>query len=56
MSDKEKQILEIFGRVIPMLSEMEKERLLSFGEGIVFKGEQQRIMAEQEANSGQKSA
>lgn len=40
MSDKEKQILETFGRVIPDLSEIEKERLLAFGEGIAFKNEQ----------------
>lgn len=37
MSEKEKQILETFGKVIPELSEMEKEKLLSFGEGMAFK-------------------
>lgn len=36
MSDKEKQILETFEKVIPDLSEMEKEKLLSFGEGMAF--------------------
>lgn len=40
MSEKEKKILETFGKVIPDLSEMEKERLLAFGEGIAFKNEQ----------------
>lgn len=41
MSEKEKQILETFEKVIPGLSEMEKEKLLSFGEGIAFmKGQQ----------------
>ena len=34
MSEKEKKILETFGKVIPDLSEMEKEKLLSFGEGM----------------------
>lgn len=41
MSEKEKQILETFEKVIPDLSEMEKEKLLSFGEGMAFmKGQQ----------------
>lgn len=38
---KEKKILETFGKVIPRLSEIEKEKLLMFGEGIAFKVEQQ---------------
>lgn len=42
MSEKEKQILETFGRVIPLLTEREKERLLWFGEGMAFKAEHQR--------------
>lgn len=36
MSEKEKQILEHFGEILPKLSEMEKEKLLSFGEGMAF--------------------
>lgn len=36
MSEKEKKILETFGKVIPDLSDMEKEKLLSFGEGMAF--------------------
>ena len=41
MSEKEKKILETFGKVIPNLSDMEKEKLLSFGEGMAFmKGKQ----------------
>ena len=47
MSEKEKKIMETFGKVIPDLSETEKERLLAFGEGIAFKNEQ--LKAEQEA-------
>lgn len=42
MSEKEKMILETFQKVIPVLSEMEKEKLLAFGEGMAFKAEQQR--------------
>ena len=33
MSKKEKQILETFGKIIPDLTEVEKEKLLSYGEG-----------------------
>ena len=41
MSEKEKKILETFGKVIPNLSDMEKEKLLSFGEGMaVMLGQQ----------------
>lgn len=42
MSEKDKQIMETFGKVIPQLSEMEKEKLLAFGEGMAFKADQQR--------------
>lgn len=36
MSEKQKQILETFDKVIPHLSELEKEKLLAFGEGLGF--------------------
>lgn len=36
MSETEKKILDTFGKVIPRLSEMEREKLLSFGEGMAF--------------------
>ena len=42
MSEKEKKILETFGKVIPDLSEMEKEKLLSFGEGMAFMKDRQK--------------
>ena len=41
MTDKEKRILEVFGQTIPKMSEMEKEKLLSFGEGLAFFKRQQ---------------
>lgn len=37
MSEKEKKILDTFAEVIPKMTEIEKESLLSFGEGIAFK-------------------
>lgn len=42
MSEKEKQILETFEKVLPDLNEMEKEKLLSFGEGMAFMKERQK--------------
>jgi hypothetical protein len=34
VTDKEKKILDTFGKAIPNLTESEKERLLIFGEAI----------------------
>ena len=34
MSDKDKRIKKTFDRVIPKLSEVEKDRLMAFGHGI----------------------
>ncbi len=42
MSEKEKQILDTFGKVIPNLNDIEKEKLLSFGEGMAFMKNQQQ--------------
>jgi len=36
MSEKQKQILDTFDKVIPHLSDLEKEKLLAFGEGLGF--------------------
>lgn len=41
MPEKDKQIIETFGKALPQMSESEKDRLLAFGEGIAFKTEQQ---------------
>lgn len=43
---KEEKIIETFRKIIPFLSTLEKEKLLSFGEGIAFKAAQQREMAQ----------
>ena len=40
MTEKEKKILETFRIVLPKLTDLEKEKLLSFGEGMVFKANQ----------------
>lgn len=45
MSEKDKKIMETFGRIIPQLSDLEKEKLLAFGEGMAFKVDQQRAQA-----------
>ena len=36
MSEKQKQILETFEKLVPKLNDLESEKLLSFGEGIAF--------------------
>lgn len=36
MSEREKKILETFSKAIPGMSELEKEKLLAFGEGMAF--------------------
>lgn len=41
MTNKEKRILETFKKAIPTLSDLDKERLLSFGEGLGFKTREQ---------------
>ena len=40
MTEKEEKILQIFAEILPQLSELDKERLLMFGEGMRFKVEQ----------------
>jgi len=40
MSEKEKKILEIFGQLIPQLSESDKNYLLGLLEGMAIKAQQ----------------
>ena len=42
MSEKEKKILDTFEKVLPDMTELEREKLLSFGEGIAFKTAEQK--------------
>lgn len=42
MSEKGEKILEAFGKAIPGMSELEKEKLLAFGEGIAFMVERRK--------------
>ena len=42
MSEKEKRILETFGRIIPELSEEKKCFFLGFGGGLAFKAGQEK--------------
>ena len=41
MTEKEEKILKTFAEIIPRLSELDKERLLMFGEGMKFMVEEQ---------------
>lgn len=47
MSEKDKQIMDTFGKVIPNLSELDKEKLLAFGEGVALMAERLRAGAAQ---------
>ena len=49
MSEKDKQIMDTFGKVVPNLSEADKEKLLAFGEGVALMAE--RMRAERTENS-----
>lgn len=42
MSEKDKKIMETFGKVVPNLSEFDKEKLLAFGEGIALMADRLR--------------
>lgn len=42
MSEQEKKIMETFGRVIPTLTDSEKDQLLAFGEGMALMAGRQR--------------
>lgn len=42
MTDKDKRVVESFGNLLPKLSELDKERLLIFGEGMAVKAEEYR--------------
>ena len=42
MSEKEEKIMETFKKVLPDMSEIEKEKLLSFGEGMAFMKDRQK--------------
>ena len=41
MTETEKKILQTFARVIPKLTESQKNRILGIGEGMEIKAEQQ---------------
>lgn len=55
MSEKEKKILETFEKVIPDLSELEKEKLISFGEGMVFMNNKQKNKEATVSEAGRKT-
>lgn len=50
MSDKARDIMKTFSEVVPKLTEMQQEKLLSFGEGMAF------MKSREEAESRQKQA
>lgn len=36
LSEKEKKILEVIADLLPLLTEIEREKVLSFGEGMAY--------------------
>lgn len=43
MSEREKQILETFEKVIPTMTEMEKARLIGYGEGLAAREDRPKM-------------
>ena len=41
MSEKENKIMDTIGELIPTLTDLEKEKLIAFGEGMAFMKAQQ---------------
>ena len=39
MAEKEKQILETISKALPLMTDIEKERLLAFSEGMAYVAE-----------------
>lgn len=52
MSEKEKEILEVFGNLIPNLSETDKSYLLGLGEGMAITKEAKDKKQLQESSTG----
>ena len=43
MSEREKQILETFEKVIPTMTEVEKARLIGYGEGLAAREDRPKM-------------
>ncbi len=52
MNSIEERILNVFAEAFPQMSEIDKEKLLAFGEGMAFKAEQQAKELREEAQAG----
>lgn len=50
MSDKEKKIMETCGALVPQLTELEKEKFLSFTEGMAFLSSRQTMTCDSAAD------
>lgn len=54
-SEKEEKILKTFEKTIPKMTELEREKLLSFGEGILFVKEKEGKEDKSAQERGEKS-
>lgn len=48
MSEREEEILKLFAKILPQLTERGKDRLLYFGEGMAFRSAQEQKEKEKE--------
>lgn len=42
MAEKEKQIIETISKALPLMTDIEKERLLAFSEGMAYVAERRK--------------
>jgi len=54
MTETEARLRDVFEKVFPALSELDKEKLLAFGEGMAFKAGVQASAAEQHETAAEK--
>lgn len=54
MTETEARLRDVFEKVFPALSELDKEKLLAFGEGLAFKAGVQASAAEQHETAAEK--
>lgn len=56
MTEKQKKFLEMVNQAVPHMTEMEQEKLLTFGEALVFLTARPQAAPEAKQEAGQESA
>lgn len=52
MSDKQKKFLALIEKLLPSMSEMEQEKLLAFGEGMLFVAQKRETQENARTSTG----